>query len=571
MKALLKAAGSAGLVSVVLAALVPVLTLITLLPLTDPMPTWDHLSTVALFQAHDEGRPLRPLLLAPYNGHYNVLPRVLFFGMGLATRWSIRAEVVVGFALATFALGVLLRMAWRTEPRLLVLALPFAATVFSMLQYANFIGGFGTGQLLGTCASLLALHFLTDPDCGRAGFAVACLCGVVAFLSHGAAIGLAPAGLVALVFIRPQIRWLRVAAWGMVAAFGLGLGVLGGQKTGLAVLWGKVPVLTAAVFGRLFAVRFDTAPALVARMGAWALGLFLAVLAWRVLREWSVRREVLVRWGSVALMPLVSAFLISVARSYAPLDVVMRSHYVSSTYPFALALLVLVTEPLVRAAAGRTGMRRAWLGIGVLACVAAPVALHARLARDVVPNLRIGHTIVERTARRLALRTATDEDIAQAFHPVIDAFRSGVEFLRSSDRAWFAHAPEARAPMGALDRVSGRPAVATVHLREGSPWVFEGWALPPLTKPAVPIEVALFVDDRPVARAVPDRPRPDQVAYFNTPDVLRSGFAVGAPDGFSRPPGRYRVRVVATAEGRAVELGTLRLVVLARGKAAPRS
>jgi hypothetical protein len=571
MNALLRTVGPAAAGSVVIAVLVAVLTVSTLLPLTVLMPTWDHWSTVALFQAHDAGQPVLPLLLAPYNGHYNVLPRALFYGLGLATGWNLRAEAALGFCWVAAALVVLLTMAWRTEPRLLVLAAPFAAVAFSLLQFANFVGGFGMGQLLGTFASLVALDRLTDPRCSRIGFALALLSAAVAFLSHGAAIGLAPAGMVALAFVRTDVRWLRLAAWGTVASLAVGLGVLGGQKTQLVVLWHKLPALTATLVGRLFTIRNDTAPVLAVAAGTLGLAALVGVLAWRIRRDWPQGREAIVRWGSVAVMPVASAVLISVARSAAPLDVVMRSHYVSSTYPFALALLALVAQPLLRPATGASGARKTWARAALAACVVVPVGQQALLARDVLPNLRSGQSIVERNARRLAIGTATDADIAQAFHPVIDLVRTGTEFLRTSDRAWFAHAPAARAPFGRVERVSGRRARARVRLRQGTPWVLEGWALPPLLSREAAVEVVLYVDRTVVARGAPALARADLAADYNTPGPLVAGFALPVADGAQRPPGRYRVRVTASANGRTVPIGEVDVVVLARGKAAPRS
>jgi hypothetical protein len=562
MVRLYRTAGTWAVVSLALVIPVVAAAVLTLFPLTDLMPTWDHWGTVALFQAHDAGKPVLPLLLAPYNGHYNVLPRVIFYGVGLATCWDLRVEVLIAFGWALAALAVFLCMLWRTEPRLLILALPCSATVFALLQFANFIGGFGLGQLMATFASLLTLHLLTNPRCGRVGFLVAMVSAGVAFLSHGAAIGLAPAGLVALALISPEIRWRRLLAWGLVGGFGLGLGVLGGRNVELVVLWARLPALTATLVGRVFATEWDISTVRTALTGTVALATLLGVLGWRVRREWPVGRETLVRWGCVALMPLASAVLIAVGRSQAPLDVVMRSHYVTSTYPIGLALLVLIAEPLIRAATGPAGMRRAWSGVAVLACVAVPVGVQVSMAWDAIPRLQTSRQIVERNVRRLVIGTATDEDIAQALHPVIRQVRSGTDFLRARRLAWFAHAREARKPFGALETISSRRVRPTVRLRQGSPWVLEGWAHPPLLRHGATTEVAVFIDGKLSVRGVPDRPRPDQEAYYASREFLASGFVLSAPDGPRRAPGRYRIDVVVLSGKSKVRIRTFDLIVV---------
>src|SRR6185295_16775542 len=69
--------------SLALAAAIPALCLAKLWPFLGEMPTWDEWSVVEVWSAHYGGRPVLPLLLAPYNGHYNLLPRFIFYGLGL--------------------------------------------------------------------------------------------------------------------------------------------------------------------------------------------------------------------------------------------------------------------------------------------------------------------------------------------------------------------------------------------------------------------------------------------------------------------------------------------------------
>ena len=151
-----------------------------------------------------------------------------------------------GLAWSLLTLAVLLRMLWDASPRLMVLALPFAAFTFSTLQNANLLNGFGMGQLLGTFAVVLSLFLLTDPRGGRGRFALALAAAVAAFVSHGATLALVPAGLVAVLFTGPRRSRGRVGLWCLVSSVGLALGAIGGRNVQMVVAWRRVPPFAVA-------------------------------------------------------------------------------------------------------------------------------------------------------------------------------------------------------------------------------------------------------------------------------------------------------------------------------------
>ena len=564
MRALVARIGVAGVLSLALAIVVAVAMVLALFPLTSDMPAWDQWAVVPIFEAHYSGQPVLPLLLAPHNGHYNCLPRFLMYGMGVLSRWDTRLEALLGFGWAACTLGLFLRMLWESSPRLLILAAPFAAWVFSALQFPNFLNGFGSGQLLAQLAAILALYLLTDPEAGRWRFGLALLCAAAAFLSHGAGLALAPAGLVGLLLVGRRRSWARVGAWLLMTALGAGLGLLGGRNTHIVVNWRRVPAFALALLGRPFTFELAPSPARTVILGALVIVVLGAVIGWTLWRDGAAKRDLLVRWGCVALMVVGVAGLVATRHSRAPVDLPLDPHYVTSTYPVGLALLVLIVERLRASALAVTSGRRWPLAVVVFACCVAPLAEQAIAAYRIVPTLRAWKARGDRVSRRMALGTATDQEILGALYNDAADVRSAVPFLRSQRLAWFAHAPEARWPFGDLDSVAGLRPASTVTLRQGTPWVFEGWALPPLLALDTPIEVALVVDGVSVVGTKPSRPRPDQEVYYGRPSFLTSGFALVAPDGALRPPGRYRVDIVVRSPQRTVTVRGLELVVLPR-------
>jgi len=66
-----------AVVSLTIAAAIPLLQFALLFPMTLGIPSWDQWSEIEVWAAHYEHRPVLPLLLKPYNGHYNVLPALI--------------------------------------------------------------------------------------------------------------------------------------------------------------------------------------------------------------------------------------------------------------------------------------------------------------------------------------------------------------------------------------------------------------------------------------------------------------------------------------------------------------
>ena len=88
---------SLAALSLAVAVAIPLVSFACLFPLVENMPTWDQWHLIGLWSAYYEGRPVLPLLLAPYNGHLNLLPRLIFFGMGVLSHWDVRLDIIASY------------------------------------------------------------------------------------------------------------------------------------------------------------------------------------------------------------------------------------------------------------------------------------------------------------------------------------------------------------------------------------------------------------------------------------------------------------------------------------------
>src|SRR6185295_3298409 len=393
-----KRAWQAGIaLSLALAAAIPALCLAKLWPFLGEMPTWDEWSVVEVWSAHFGGRPVLPLLLAPYNGHYNLLPRFIFYGLGLLTHWNLHAETMLCYLSAAGILLVLLRMLWETRPRLLVLAAPVAAYVFSLAQYNNLLYGYPFGQWLGQLAATVAIYLLTRPAGSRRAFA-----GAVALARVGA-------GTIGVTAVHRRV----------IGPFFL---VVLGHPLEIGI----VPTIPrSAALGGILLVAF----------------LALVFARWRGNPE----DPLLLRWGGVGLLAICSALLIAAGRSSTGLQQSLVPHYVTAATPLVLAVLVLAFDRLERAASAAAGAGTARrLVRPVLAGLAAAALLVAALVQPtlsgvrILPTLRTWMEISLAHDVRIAQGLATDAEIRETHFPVPAYVRSALETLRANRLAWYA-------------------------------------------------------------------------------------------------------------------------------------
>lgn len=430
--------------SLLCAAAIPLASLALFFPWTDDIPRWDQWPLVEMWEAHFSGQPVLPVLLEPYNNHMNVVPRALCFALGLVTRWSLRAEILACYLLATCLAAVLLLMLRDSGERFLLLAAPVTLLVFSMNQYASFLTSYALGQHLCQLGIAVTIFSLTRPRISGLHLGTAALAAALATFSWGSGVLAWPLGALILL-VRMRRSWAGWALWGGLAAvsillFQKGSGSLAGLPGilrqphyalfGLTLIgkpvspWGFPEASLALVLGILLLVAFTAT-----LVRAWELGPPLLLL----------------RWGLLGASGMGAATLIAIGRGWAPLEQALSPQYVSATYFLALSLLVLLSHCLwtIRDRSGSRPVRWA-SGTAVVLLLAAAGVRELGFVRNTLPTLRQWHQLTLPAADKVRKGTITDDEIRRTLHPDVELVRQGLIVLRRHRLAVYRDLPEVK-------------------------------------------------------------------------------------------------------------------------------
>lgn len=422
--------------SLAVAVAAPLANFALLFPFVGNIPRWDQWSLVELWEAHYEGRPVLPLLLKPYNHHLNILPRVLFYGLGVATDWDLRIEVLLSYLLAACTAATLLLMLRDSGKELLLLAAPFSAVVFSFVQCENFLSGYPMGQVLSQLAYTLTVFSLTRPRIGNRHIAAATAAAAVATFSWGAGLTAWFVGVVALAFRRRRgmlIFWcsLTVACFAIVAR---GAGSQG--HIGLKGLMDFDTPFFLALVGRGFTHRAFPDFAAAASVG------LVLILAFTFTLDETLRsRQCLLglRWGLLGGAALAGVVMITLSRSKAGPGQALASHYVTAAYPVALSALAMASHALLTwRRRAMTRLRRAGITLLLAALISLPLVMVVAQSRQMFFILRGWVQISREHDQKLLAGTITDDEIRGSLHPDPDLVRRGVVLLREHRLAVFA-------------------------------------------------------------------------------------------------------------------------------------
>ena len=207
------------------AVLIPIVQFATLFPLTVNVPTWDQWNFASIWRAYFHHEAVFPRLIAPFNGHFMFLPRVLFFVLGLLTRWNVRAEVLVTYVAFAAILAIFVAMLARSDSRLLVVAAPVSAYLFYLDQSESFLAGITLSEAMAVLGIVASIFFLTGRSLSRARFALALASAIAASLSWGIGLVAWPVGLLAIL-LRRERRRIEATVWCLTG----GLFVLAAQR-----------------------------------------------------------------------------------------------------------------------------------------------------------------------------------------------------------------------------------------------------------------------------------------------------------------------------------------------------
>ena len=423
------------LLSVAVASAIPVAVFALLFPLATDMPTWDQWSTVPVWEAYFTGRRVWPLILAPYNGHFNVIPRALFFLVGRMTSWNLRVEVIGAYLACAASVFVLVKMLVRWDRRLVLLAAPFAALSFSLNQYENIATGYGLGQHLSNLAEILTISCLTGPETSFGGFLAAIACAAVATFSWGAGVAVWPVGLIA-VATSPAPRGARLAVWTACSGAALFAAESATSSGYVHTVWSNVVPSFLVLLGKSWSLAAFPEVRTSIVLGIAVFGAFLA-LASVFLRD-ADRRPFLRMWGLVGLLGFANGGLICLARSEGPLENFFQSHYVTAVYLAGLAILALAARGILERGDADRGSRRLTAPAGLAAICGIALLQAITVSASWYPVLKLWAATVEENSRKLMEGTATDAEIRQSHYPEPDEARRDVEVLRRFRLAAFA-------------------------------------------------------------------------------------------------------------------------------------
>lgn len=428
--------------ALVLACAAPIAGFSLFFPFVDNIPKWDQWSMIEVWEAHYQGQPVLPLLLKPYNGHLNVLPRCIFFGLGLLTHWNVRAEVLLSYVLALGTAATLLLMLRDSgEELLLLMAVPAVALVFSLNQFENYLSGYPMGQVLSQLAVTVTVFALTRPRILARHVAAGAVAAAVATFSWGAGLVSWPIGILALA-IRPESRRRLLLPWCVLTllcalAVKKGAGAAG-QLSLQAFLDFDAPFFLA-LLGRPMAYRAFPDYAAASGIG------FLLVLGFVLVLErtlWSRHWLLGLRWGLLGLSSLGAAVLVTLARFRAGPGQALASHYSTAAYPLVLALLVLAGHALLAwRGAARSGLQRATAVLLAVALLVLPLAVVYTQSKETFLVLWGWEQSSRGHDKKLLAGTITDGEIQSSLHPDVALVRRGIALLRAHRLAVFADLP----------------------------------------------------------------------------------------------------------------------------------
>lgn len=332
---------------------------------------WEDKGTSYVAVKAASGQLIFADLFSPFHGHWIVPTKITTVLATWLTRWDVRAEMAVGFGVATLTLILIGVLLWRESRWAATLALiPIAALLYSHRQFQNWLWGLDNCWFYLNLFGLLGVWAAARQDPSRWivrwGWVVLAL---LASLTLGGGIVTWPV-MAILIWVRCVRDWRFWAVWVGAAAvvylaFALNNAAISetyryGSLLAQVGLW---PGFFLALIGSLFVHGMTANLPLATVCGVIGIGL----LGVNLFRLYQLKRyQALILWGGVALFALGGLTLITITRAQF-WSLVPHSPLISrlSTLTVLLWAAIIASGALVLLA----GRKSRWIGLLNLAAL----------------------------------------------------------------------------------------------------------------------------------------------------------------------------------------------------------
>jgi len=403
------------------------------------VPFWDQWELVPRLDRLDSGTLTFHDLWEQHNEHRPLFPVALMLTLARLSHWDTAWEIAANVFLGAAIFGIwwrYLATAWRERGAPLWLLPLLSVLVFSFEQWENWTWGWQITAIMGTCATLLGLYFVSTVERGRWRFAASLFCGVWSTYSFAAGLVYWITGGLGL-SITPSTRpWRRLVVWTIAGSLTIASYVYDYTRPAQPSLFqtaglGAVRVLLAYVCKYLGGPVVGFSEHGAAAAGAIVLCAFV-VLAVRLRK---------LRGETAFLFPcLVGAQTIAVAcvsaavRAWIGSAQAMASRYGTVAVPIWCAVAILTTLLLREEVRGRLWLRTAALAaaiaIAASSAASASNALVSATARS--ESLRLGRRgLIVGQSDALMLRLYPDAALIRQRRAILRMLRMSV-FRRSA-------------------------------------------------------------------------------------------------------------------------------------------
>jgi hypothetical protein len=396
------------------------------------VPFWDQWELVALFEKWHAGTLGFADFFAQHNEHRVLFPRLIMFGLAVATGWNTLYEVAMNVVLAALTfwfLWQILRATFTTVRMKIIAAAAVSAVVFSPLQFENWMWGWQIQWFLNVLGLVVAVWALSTWRAKPwARFAVAAIAATVATysLASGFFVWLV---CVPLMWFAKDLRRL-IGWWALAAAIVIGshyIGYVDPSYHPSKLIFLKEPLNFIMYFlvyaGRPLIVDFLLSIPIFVTYAA----VYASALVYTFKKHKALLTGVLLPWLSLGLYGLFAAGSTSISRLGFGVEQAYSSRYSTLSSLLLVAGIVLLCK-IIEQERGKAGLvvRR----VTTVALAGAMLLVGVNFAKGVV---QMQERNVHLTKVQACAQTATSaqDNCLLLLYPNKDVVWERLEYLRS--------------------------------------------------------------------------------------------------------------------------------------------